>query len=402
MDDIIQKFLTSVAEAVSVCHSNDVIAYGTGKVGKLLIPYLAQNKDSRLLGVTNSHTARDEVGTFEDTGLPIRSPEFWYEKYPEATIMITTSRPDYYLDIARICWRIGFRNIICIDSLAEKDIVSIQLNALVSSKNRPLFELLLPNVGAYLVDQMCIANQIRDIHKVSFAEFRECHKNQSVVVVGSGPTLNYYSQLEHMPHIGVNSTFLHPKIKLDYFFARDYASRSSLYDDLKNYNFVKFLGIVEWTSEAQEIYQVPESVIMESQARRFITQPRKEYIHCDIEHYPVMGLGSIIFGAFHFALFTMPKQIFLVGCDCAPTGHYDGSGGVDDASVNEFVNSWKWVKMFIKRYYPSIEVISINPVGLKGVFRDVYTESYVEAHPEIRQAGGEILNKENYGSAQGQ
>ena len=58
--------------------------------------------------------------------------------------------------------------------------------------------------------------------------------------------------------------------------------------------------------------------------------------------------------------------------------------------------------MLIKRYYPSIEVISINPVGLKGVFRDVYTESYVEAHPEIRQAGGEILNKENYGSAQGQ
>ena len=241
MDDIIQKFLTSVAEAVSVCHSNDVIAYGTGKVGKLLIPYLAQNKGSRLLGVTNSHTARDEVGTFEDTGLPIRSPEFWYEKYPEATIMITTSRPDYYLDIARICWRIGFRNIICIDSLAEKDIVSIQLNALVSSKNRPLFELLLPNVGAYLVDQMCIANQIRDIHKVSFAEFRECHKNQSVVVVGSGPTLNYYSQLEHMPHIGVNSTFLHPKIKLDYYFARDYSDRSSWYDDLKNYDFITFL-----------------------------------------------------------------------------------------------------------------------------------------------------------------
>ena len=88
----------------------------------------------------------------------------------------------------------------------------------------------------------------------------------------------------------------------------------------------------------------------------------------------------------------MPKQIFLVGCDCSPTGHYDGSGGVDDASANEFANSWKWVKTFVKRYYPSIEVISINPVGLKGVFRDVYTESYLNAHPELDRDACKILS----------
>ncbi len=392
MDDIIQAFLSTVAGTVSVCRSNDVIAYGTGKIGKLLIPYLAQSTGSRLRGVTNSRTAKDEIGTFEDTGLPIRNPEFWYEKYPEATIIITTSRPDYYLDIAHICRKIGFQKILCVDDLLEKDIVSIQLNTLASSEKRTLFQLMLPHIGFYFVDQMCIANEIRDIHKASFSEFRGCHKNQSVVVVGSGPTLNYYSQLEHMPHIGVNTTFLNPKIKLDYYFARDYSGRSSWYDELKNYDFIKFLGIGEWTSEGREIYQVPASVIEESQARRFVSQPQREFVHCDIEHYPVMGLGSIIFGAFHFALFTMPKQIFLVGCDCSADGHFDGSTTADHSSVPIFANTWKWVKAFISRYYPSIEVISINPVGLKGVFRDVYTESYLNAHPELDRNTCKILS----------
>lgn len=391
MYDIIQMFLTSTAEAVSLCRDNDVIAYGTGKVGKLLIPYLTQQAGSRLRGVTNSHTTGSEAGTFEDTGLLVRSPQAWYEQYPEATVLITTSRPDCYFPIAQICQEIGFKKIIGIESLLQNDIVSIHMKALASSKNRTLFELLLPNVGAYLADQVCIANQIRDIHRASFSEFRGCHRNQSVAVVGAGPTLNYYSQLKNIPHIGVNSVFLKPGIQLDYYFARDYSGRDSWFDKLKNYDFIKFLGVSEWTSEGRETYHVPESIIEENQARRFISQPRKEYIHCDLEHYPAMGLGSIIFGALHFALFTMPKQIFLVGCDCAPTGHYDGSGGFSNNCVSVIFNSWKWVKEFVDRFYPGIEIISVNPVGLKGMFHDVYTESYLNVHSELNKAECEIL-----------
>ena len=32
---------------------------------------------------------------------------------------------------------------------------------------------------------------------------------------------------------------------------------------------------------------------------------------------------------------------------------------------------------------PDIEIISVNPVGLKGLFRDVYTKEYVKNNPEL-------------------
>ncbi len=53
MSDAVQTFLSSISALISACDNSDIIAYGTGKVGKLLIPYLAQNPKVRLIGVTN-------------------------------------------------------------------------------------------------------------------------------------------------------------------------------------------------------------------------------------------------------------------------------------------------------------------------------------------------------------
>ena len=51
-------------------------------------------------------------------------------------------------------------------------------------------------------------------------------------------------------------------------------------------------------------------------------------------------------------------------------------------------------KQFKNKVYPDVEVVSINPVGLKGVFKDVYTEEYLNAHPEINKNEVEIFDKE--------
>lgn len=120
-------------------------------------------------------------------------------------------------------------------------------------------------------------------------------------------------------------------------------------------------------------------------------------LHTNIEYYPLMHFHSIIFPAIHFALYTRPKKILLIGCDCADKSHFDGSGlysknfGVSSIAP-AWQNGYKEVKKFAERYYPDTEIISVNPVGLKGMFHDVYTESYLDAHPEIERAGCEILN----------
>lgn len=390
------NFLYSMEELIFSCQGSDVIAYGTGKVGKVLIPMLSQNTDLSLRGVTNSRVADDERGSFLDTGLPIRNLRYWYEQFPGALILVTTSNHCYQKEIERICTETGFKRIVHVHPYMNFNVVDARLETMISPQNRALFELLLPKINFFLTDRMCFANEVRDVHKASFGEFRGCHRNKNVVLVGSGPSLNYYSQLKGLPHIGVNSSFLKSGIKLDYYFLRDYAGKPAWVNELKNYDFVKFLGESGWTREGREIYQLPESLIEENHGRRFFTQPEKEYIHCDIEHYPVMGLQSIIFGAFHFALYTMPKKILLVGCDCSDAGHFNGGRKETPSGANIFIESWKWVDAFVKRYYPSIEVISVNPVGLRGMFREIYTESYLEAHPEIASTKCSVIDAKEF------
>lgn len=41
------------------------------------------------------------------------------------------------------------------------------------------------------------------------------------------------------------------------------------------------------------------------------------------------------------------------------------------------VNYWKKFKAYVDELYPDVEVISINPVGLKNVFKDRYDETYL-------------------------
>ena len=38
------------------------------------------------------------------------------------------------------------------------------------------------------------------------------------------------------------------------------------------------------------------------------------------------------------------------------------------------MRAWKKLAEFAEANYPDIEIVSINPVGLKGVFQDQYTE----------------------------
>ena len=55
---------------------------------------------------------------------------------------------------------------------------------------------------------------------------------------------------------------------------------------------------------------------------------------------------------------------------------------------------WIRAKQILEYRYPKTKVISINPVGLRGLFKDVYTQSYVDAHPELKNENIEILKPE--------
>ena len=195
----------------------------------------------------------------------------------------------------------------------------------------------------------------------------------------------------------MNASFLKEDLTLEYYFTVHYVREWA--EKLKEYDFIKFFDINRKFNSAD---QFPEHVIEENNGRRFFSMsyvPGTQ-VHTDIAYYPLMGYGSIIFRAIHFALYTRPKTLFLVGCDCAANGHFDETSDqlahLTDIYVSEWLEGFRNVKKFASLHYPDTEIVSVNPVGLKGWFRDVYTESYLDAHPEIDKTGCELLRSENW------
>lgn len=345
----------------------DLIAFGTGNVGKTAIPSLARDPSIRLIGVTNSRIGPDDEGTFMGTGLPLRSVQSWVKAAPDATILVTAVNPRLVSEIISICQEAGFQKIIPIASYIADPIRAALPVSLLA--------------GDPTVQLAGLANEIHETHVASFSEFKACHRGQTVAVIGTGPTLNYYSQLKGISHIGVNGSFLKENLKLDYLFFRH--NLPEFWKALRSYSFVKFFAYGDDV--------IPECAVEENHARRFFYTPVTPRLHTNIEYYPLATLGSVIFYALQFAIYTRPKRILLVGCDCSDDGHFNDEGATDYGFM---IDGYRYLKEFISLHYPDVEIISVNPVGLKGMFRDVYMESYLDAHPELDRTQCEMLDPE--------
>ena len=170
----------------------DLIAYGTGNIAKRVLPFLAQDPNIRLHGVTNSRIAADDEGTFLETGLPVRSIDAWSQILPDATILLTAfSGVD---EIMAACRNVGYQNFKFITW--EKISVLTEMGAEAAQEQQ-----------SRILEHLCLVNELHDTHKASFSEFKGCNRGKTVAVIGTGPTLNYYSQIAGIPHIGVNASF---------------------------------------------------------------------------------------------------------------------------------------------------------------------------------------------------
>ena len=136
---------------------------------------------------------------------------------------------------------------------------------------------------------------------------------------------------------------------------------------------IKFYGL---TTEFDGQYHrvIPENHALSANALRYRTdwEDNTETFQCkfayDISTQPLGCFGSIVFPALQFALWTNPKRIYIVGCDCSNTGHFDKS---KSDNLSYLIHPWKIFKEFVQIYYPETEIISVNPVGLRGLFTDI-------------------------------
>ena len=217
------------------------------------------------------------------------------------------------------------------------------------------------------------------IHK-SFLKYKECNKGRDGVVIGSGPTLDKWKGEQNCVQIGVNGSFLSDNVDLDYLFIQDYDTKmlNKLYD--KNMKSCKkFFGVHYMLPDVKPI---PYCELDRFGAEQyfFYDNPKTTFpfdFTMDISSKPFITYGSTIFVALQFALYTHPQRLYIVGCDCSVnhfSAHMLDLHNKNNLSLQVVNSGWKKFAVFSNAMYPDVEIISVNPVGLRGLFKDEFYE----------------------------
>ncbi|MCB7320969.1 hypothetical protein [Lacrimispora sp. 210928-DFI.3.58] len=231
------------------------------------------------------------------------------------------------------------------------------------------------------------------LHQKTFLPYKNyCHGERDVVVCGAGPSLQKYQPIEGAVHIAVNRSFLYEKVDFDFIFAQDYDGIRMCQNELVQYRpgkCVKMLG-AKHNIDAKTI---PESLAIKCNALRFYMDYQiyldgyGSKLVRDIELRPIGGMPNVGMSVMQLALYMNPRRLFIVGCDMSGTHFVPGHQTKEELAAEKkqydaywkdgnqkLLDKWKEIKEFAQAYYPETEIISVNPVGLKGMFHDIYQE----------------------------
>ena len=237
-------------------------------------------------------------------------------------------------------------------------------------------------INSHLINTACL-------HKETFGPYKNyCGGEKDIVVCAAGPSLNKYEPIEGAIHIAVNRSFLFDKVKFDFILAQDFDGIKMVQNELVNYSSscVKFLG-----TQGGSKKEIPESLRIRAAAKKFDTDwympgdGTSGNITVDIENMPLCNMMNVGQSVMQLALYMNPRRIYIVGCDLSgnhfATGNQTGEEIAKQAALMELewkrdmeiiLRRWKEIKEFAETNYPDTEIISINPIGLKGLFKDIY------------------------------
>lgn len=218
------------------------------------------------------------------------------------------------------------------------------------------------------------AIQAAAIHPNIFTKYKNIFYEKEVVICGCGPSISNYKVFKDKIHIGINRAYKKEDIKFDFLFVQDCFPEGM--DEINNYrknNCTKFYGILPfWRKKevSKDIKPISEHDVKESQALKYIIDDQiKGPWAIDLAIEPIADYMGCVFSALQFTLYCHPSKIYLVGFDANNSEHFYNKQKQD---FNYQQASWKYFKEISSIYYPDIKIISINPVGLAGIFEDIY------------------------------
>ncbi|HDZ5087888.1 TPA: glycosyltransferase family 2 protein [Campylobacter jejuni] len=215
------------------------------------------------------------------------------------------------------------------------------------------------------------------IHPNIFTQYKNIFENQEIVIVGTGSSSNLYKNpIKNAIHVGLNRAFMLENIKLDYLFINNAIHPEG---DLELRKFINnnpdckiFLGLLpDRFLYSQSHYRHNPNLFSYLHVYPFVLEYIVDNVWAyDLAHEPIGDFKNVAFSALQFACFTNPSKIYLVGCDCSK-GHFYSNDFHSEYDFNYITDTWRKVKILLDKFYPQIEIISINPIGLKGLFKDL-------------------------------
>jgi len=203
-------------------------------------------------------------------------------------------------------------------------------------------------------------------------KYKNIHKGKTAILFATGPSINEYKSLENSDDFikfGVNTIYNFPYIlkELDYYFYGshyyiDSSHRENIEKTCSLKNITSFASAYE---EGRSHKDINRGNITPERALELGSEPFENNLSIftnDIANYSTLG-HSIIFPIMQFILYMGFTKIYLVGCD--------GGFTSTDSYDMHLLYWWNECKKFIDIYYPNVEIISVNPVSLKGWFKDI-------------------------------
>jgi hypothetical protein len=229
-------------------------------------------------------------------------------------------------------------------------------------------------------------------HLEVFGKYKGICKGKTIVIVGTGPTLDYYTPIPRAIHFGMNEAINRNDINFNYYVMTDYDGCDELFKKVlsSELDMIKFFCISN--SKRKGIF-IPDFMRNRKDVETFYSYNpwiiRRDNLYekkqplmypIDISVSPLRSYGTTFHLMMQIALWMHPEKIIIVGADTFGYKHASKINCLEAekrCDYSQFVFGWRKLKEYIDQIYPDIEIQSMNPVGLRGVFQDVYSEDYL-------------------------
>lgn len=302
--------------------------------------------------------------------------------FRETGVFIVAAPPQQREGIYQYLTQFGCKNVFVIGDDVQKEVQSNLQNLYNSGRVMQWYANYFCNKldeMRYRIDEQ---NEVCAVNSKTFEPYRNRFRGRKIVIFATGPSAQYYKPIPDAIHVGINYAWRREDVPLDYLFTIDKQPQNQDmeqgFDRVFQDIFVgKFVGRIPWGWVS-----CPEDISLRwKNVHRFFGEDSSNgFIYQDICYHALVLNSTIVFPAIQFALFTYPKEIYIVGCDLGSIYEhfYDqeqkNKPAIPFPAGDRVKLTWARIKMFARRYYPETKIISVNPVGLKGLFQDMYTE----------------------------